>query len=271
MKLSRADADRYLTEIPRADRLDLLFVSYLERAGADQDYISNTLTTADLQKYQSASGVLFGNGEEHRHNFGSGGTGYGHVMLLDIPRLIQPVSIGPGIMKTGTDGIPLQRGIDTARKDNAKILWCHNAWGREALPNVISRRIDAFNIFDGSINSTYDDQFYRFLDTGFPVIFSTGTDWFLYDFSPRLRARPGSLSVKSWLDRLTTGATFITNEFPGIHRRQSTHWQHAETHQARRSPCPRPHPKPRRFQNSGTRPQRHRHPYSEFSSCRRSL
>ena len=37
-----------------------------------------------------------------------GGEGFGHVMLLNILKRIEPVSIGPGIMKEGTDGIPLR-------------------------------------------------------------------------------------------------------------------------------------------------------------------
>jgi hypothetical protein len=120
-KISREECDRYLTEIPKADDLDVLFLSYLERAVADKQYTSNRYTTADLAKLTKSSGVLFGNGEEHRHNFAGFGQGYGHVMLLDIKKLIQPVSIGPGIMKIGTDGLPLQRGIDTARRDDATI------------------------------------------------------------------------------------------------------------------------------------------------------
>ena len=52
--------------------------------------------------------VHFGHGEEHRHNFGSHGEGYGHILLLDIPYIIHPVSIGPGITKAGPDSPPLQ-------------------------------------------------------------------------------------------------------------------------------------------------------------------
>src|SRR5262249_1185440 len=76
-KISREEADRYLAEVPAADRLDAPFVSYLERAEADRDYISNRLTDADLKDLSARSGVLFGNGEEHRHNFTPFGEGYG--------------------------------------------------------------------------------------------------------------------------------------------------------------------------------------------------
>src|SRR5262245_20219471 len=66
--LTREQADEYLRTLPRADNLDLVFVSYLERAQADRDYISNGYTLAELQRLGGPS-LHFGNGEEHRHNF----------------------------------------------------------------------------------------------------------------------------------------------------------------------------------------------------------
>lgn len=217
MKLFREDADRYLAEIPRADRLDMLFVSYLERAGADQDYISNRLTSNDLADLTTRSGVIFGNGEEHRHNLAGYGEGYGHVMFLNIAKLIQPVSIGPGIMKTGTDGLPLQRGIDTARRDAATVVWCHNGMGLETLANIATGRVDAQNIFDGGNRGSYADSFYQYWNAGFPVPNSTGTDWFIYDLSrvytrtTTPNSQPAPLSLPTWLASLKRGNSFITN------------------------------------------------------------
>jgi hypothetical protein len=132
-------------------------------------------------------------------------------MLLNIPKLIQPVSIGPGIMKSGTDGLPLARGIDTARSDGATIVWCHNDFGREALPNILAGRIHAQNIFDGSISSSYKDTFYKYLDAGLRVPFSTGTDWFQYDFSRVYVDVGGEPTVEKWLSSLAAGRSFITN------------------------------------------------------------
>ena len=211
MKVSRETADRYLREVPAADGLDLLFLSYLERADADRDYISNGYTAADLARLTRESKVLFGNGEEHRHNFTAQGEGYGHVMFLDIRELIQPVSIGPGIMKTGHDGLPLQRGIDAARRGGATAIWCHNEWGMEALPNWMAGRVDAQNIFDGGIRSSYKDSFYRCLNAGLAVPFSTGTDWFMYDFSRVYVRVEGELTSVKWLKALAQGRSFITN------------------------------------------------------------
>ncbi|MCA9094371.1 MAG: CehA/McbA family metallohydrolase [Planctomycetaceae bacterium] len=217
MKLTREDADRYLAEIPRADRLDMLFVSYLERAGADHEYITNRLTSNDLSDLAARSGVIFGNGEEHRHNLAGYGEGYGHVMFLNIAKLIQPVSIGPGIMKTGTDGLPLQRGVDTARRDAATVVWCHNGMGLETLANIATGRVDAQNIFDGGNRGSYADSFYQYWNAGFPVPISTGTDWFIYDLSrvytrtTTPNSQPAPLSLPTWLASLKRGNSFITN------------------------------------------------------------
>ena len=178
-KLTKEDADRYLSQAPRVDGLDMVFVSYLERVKADLEYTSNKYDLADLERIGQSSGVAFGYGEEHRHNFLGFGEGYGHVMLLNIKQLVQPVSIGPGIMGSGDDGRAIQQGIDEARRDGASIIWCHNAWGLEDVPNWVTGRLDAQNIFDGGTHGSFKDSFYRYLNAGVKVPFSTGTDWFM--------------------------------------------------------------------------------------------
>jgi hypothetical protein len=211
MKLSREDCDSYLAVVPKADDLDVLFLSYLERADADRDYISNRYTNDDLKELEAKSGVVFGNGEEHRHNFGAFGGGYGHVMLLNIKELVQPVSIGPGIMKTGSDGIPLSRGIQQARRDGATAIWCHNVFGIESEPNWLLGRLDAMNIYDGGQRAGFDERFYQLLNVGLKVPFSTGTDWFMYDLSRVYVPLEGKVTVTNWLKSLAAGRSFITN------------------------------------------------------------
>jgi hypothetical protein len=210
MKLTHAEAVRYLETVPRADGLDLVFVSHLKRVPEDVDYITNLFTDGDLGRL-SKGGVLFGNGEEHRHNFGPGGEGYGHVMFLNLQRLVEPVSIGPGIMKSGTDGRPLQRGIKEARDQEATVIWCHNQFGHEDLPSWISGILDAQNIYDGNPHGTYDDTYYRYLNLGMKVPFSTGTDWFIYDFSRVYLPLEGELTARRWLVELARGRSYITN------------------------------------------------------------
>jgi hypothetical protein len=208
--LSKDQAERYLREIPRADDLDVLFISYLERAIADKDYITNRYPLGDLREFDS-TGVLVNNGQEHRHNFGAQGEGFGHVMLLNIKTLIQPVSIGPGISHRGTDGIPLQTGIEEARRQGGTAIWCHNNWGQEDVPDFVSGNLDAQNIFDGGSHGSYEDSFYHYLNAGLRVPFSTGTDWFMYDLARVYTKVEGSLGIKSWLDALAVGRSFISN------------------------------------------------------------
>lgn len=208
--LTRPEADRYLAEVPQADRLDVLFTSHLLRPSEDASYVSNQYPIGDL-KGLGGTRVLMNNGEEHRNNFKAYGPGYGHVMFLNIKQLVQPVSIGPGITGKGTDGVPLQQGIDEAHRQGGTTIWCHNGAGTERVPNFVSGKVDAQNIFDGNAQERYEDTFYHYLNAGLRVPFSTGTDWFLYDLS-RVYARVrGSLGIQSWLDALEAGRTFITN------------------------------------------------------------
>ncbi|MBI3851124.1 MAG: CehA/McbA family metallohydrolase [Verrucomicrobia bacterium] len=209
-RLTRAQADEYLKNVSRADDLELVFVSYLRRINADRNYISNTYSEQDLYRL-SGGGVQFGHGEEMRHNFGTGGEGYGHVMFLNIKQLIQPVSIGPGIMGGGNDAPTLRRGIEQGRSDAATVIWCHNAFGFEDVPDWVAGKLDALNIFDGGSRGGYEDTFYRYLNIGLRVPFSTGTDWFIYDFSRVYVQLDKPPTVENWLSALTAGKTFISN------------------------------------------------------------
>ncbi len=215
MKLTHEEALRYLRVVPLGDALDLVYLSYLRRVPDERHYISNQIVLdsfsgGSLQRL-SQHGVLFGNGEEHRHNFGRGGQGYGHVMLLDLNQLIQPVSLGPGIMGEGTDGIPLRQGIGRAREDQATVIWCHNTFGYEDIPNWMAGLIHAQNIYDGGTHGSYEDTFYRYLNLGLHVPFSTGTDWFIDDFSRVYVTLEEDLTSAKWLRELRDGRSFITN------------------------------------------------------------
>jgi hypothetical protein len=208
--LTTEQAEQYLKDVPAADDLDVLFISYLERASEDRTYTTNRYPIGDFARAWRAAAIL-NNGQEHRHNFEAYGEGFGHVLLLNINRLIAPVSIGPGITGGGHDGVPLQPGIDDARRQGGTAIWAHNGWGFEDVPNLTTARLDAVNIFDGGSHGTYEDSFYHYLNAGLRVPFSTGTDWFIYDLARVYANVRGNLTIRSWLDALKEGRTFITN------------------------------------------------------------
>src|SRR5262245_46465109 len=79
--ISQEESDRYVREVPAADDLDVLFVSFLQGWSGYSSYSTNRYTPADLRRLSGTT--LLGHGEEHRH-FGPEGAGslYGHVMFL---------------------------------------------------------------------------------------------------------------------------------------------------------------------------------------------
>jgi hypothetical protein len=132
-------------------------------------------------------------------------------MLLGLKELVQPVSIGEGIAKTPPDFPPLARGLDNAHQQDGTAIWCHNNWGFEDIPNWLTGRLDAQNIFDGGSHGGFADSFYHYLNAGLKVPFSTGTDWFMDDFARVYAEVDGDLTAESWLTALRAGRTFITN------------------------------------------------------------
>lgn len=203
-------SDEYLRKIPASDGLRVMFISYLERDQDDKTYITNKYPIGEMPKF-NATGVLFNNGEEHRHNFKGFGEGYGHVMFLNIKQLVQPVSIGPGIMGGGFDEPALRPGIDNAKKQGGTIIWCHNTNGYEDVLNALTGRLDALNVFDGSRTGSFDENYYKYLNIGLKMPISTGTDWFMYDFARVYAEVRGPLTVASWLDAVKAGRCQATN------------------------------------------------------------
>jgi len=114
-------------------------------------------------------------------------------------------------MLQGTDDPPLQKGLRQARGEGATVVWCHNSFGLEDIPNWFSGTVDAQNIFDGGSHDSYKKTFYRYLNVGLRVPFSTGTDWFIYDFSRVYVKMDGVLTPERWLSALRKGRSYITN------------------------------------------------------------
>src|SRR5207237_3708089 len=72
-------------------------------------------------------------------------------------------------------------------------------------------RLDASNVFDGSRTRTYEERYYPLLNVGLRLPISTGTDWFMYDFSRVYAKAARPLTVRSWLDAVKAGRCVATN------------------------------------------------------------
>ena len=210
-KMTLDEAERYACETAAGDGYDLVFLSYLERAEADAHYISNTFTAEDLARFSQRSGVVFGYGEEYRHNFEGNSEGYGHVMFLDLKQLILPASLGYAITRSSNDGIPLRDGIVQAREQNGTVLWCHGTQGFEDIPNWFAGLVDVQMIFDQGSRGTYETALYRYLNAGLRVPLATGTDWFFRDMAMAYVQMDEPLTKERWLEALRAGRSFITN------------------------------------------------------------
>ena len=214
----RREAEHYLKAIGQSDALDLVYVSHLVRASEDQGYISNRFTRADLGRLSDPALTLV-NGEEHRHEGGRsprrGGPDelrYGHVLFLDLPQLVEPVSYGAIFSAAAAgDRTPMRAAIRQARAQHAAIIWCHGRQGTEDVPNWVDGLLHAQNIHDGGSDGTFETVYYPYLNAGFRVPFSTGTDWGCYDFSRVYVPVGRPAASRAFLEKLAAGRSFITN------------------------------------------------------------
>src|SRR5215831_16598194 len=85
------DPDDRLRMVPPAEALDVSVISYLIRGTSP--YITNRYPVGRLPDF-SRDGTLMDMGEEARNNKGFTDFGYGHVLFLNIPRAVEPVSTG---------------------------------------------------------------------------------------------------------------------------------------------------------------------------------
>jgi hypothetical protein len=96
-----------------------------------------------------------------------------------------------------------------ARKLGGTTVWCHNGAGMEAPVAIALGHVDALNISDGS--GVDYEWYYRFLNCGFRLPISTGTDWWEYDHNRVFVQVEGRFSYESWIAGLRAGRTFVSN------------------------------------------------------------
>src|SRR5688500_7720964 len=168
--------DERLRLDPRVEDLSVAAISVLTRR--DPAYAPNRIRAGSAPHLSSAA-LQIAVGEEPRHNDGPWGRGYGHVMLLGLQRLVEPVSRGALVDDFSSDYPPLIDACDEARSQGGVAIWCHNGNGMEAPVAASLGKLDAFNLFDPSWMDPEWDIWYALLSCGFTLPGSTGSDWFI--------------------------------------------------------------------------------------------
>jgi hypothetical protein len=201
------DPDERLRLVPPAEDLDVSVISYLIRN--DSPYITNRYPVGRLPQF-SRDGTLVDMGEEARNNRGFLDFGYGHCLFLNIPRLVEPVSTGLLSRDGKTPDFPtLSMLCAEARKIGGTTVWCHNGAGMEMPVAVALGNVDAFNLGDG-LDADFR-RYYQFLNCGFRLPASSGTDWWIYDHNRVYVQVEGAFTYATWIAGLRAGRTFVTN------------------------------------------------------------
>jgi hypothetical protein len=201
------DPDDRLRMVPPAEALDVSVISYLIRN--DSPYITNRYPVGRLPQF-SRDGTIMDMGEEARNNKTFGEWGYGHVLFLNIPRAVEPVSTGL-LSKDGRapDFPTLTMLCEETRRIGGTTVWCHNGMGMETPVAVALGLLHAYNIADGM--EADHERYYRFLNCGFRLPVSSGTDWWIYDHNRVYVQAPGEFTYDNWIAGLRAGRTFVSN------------------------------------------------------------
>ena len=201
--------DERLQLDPRVEDLRMTAISILKRW--DLLYASNKYPPGMLTEFSSAHHYVQC-GEENRHNAGADhGIGYGHIMLLSIRNVVEPVSRGLLVDRFDPDYPPLCYACDDTHRQGGIVIWCHNGLGMEAPVAAALGKLDAFNLFDPTWEDPEYDIYYRMLNAGIRLPASTGSDWYISNAN-RVYAHTGApFEYETWVEALKAGRTFITN------------------------------------------------------------
>ena len=201
------DPDDRLRMVPPAEALDVSVISYLVRN--DSPYITNRYPVGRLPQF-SRDGTLMDMGEEARNNKGFVDFGYGHCLFLNIPRAIEPVSTGLLSRDGKAPDFPtISMLCEQAQRIGGTTIWAHNGGGMEAPVAIAHGVVSAYNLGDGK-DADYE-RYYRFLNCGFRLPASTGTDWWIYDHNRVFVQVEGDFTYDSWIAGIRAGRTFISN------------------------------------------------------------
>jgi hypothetical protein len=192
---------------PRVEDLPVFIVSQLQRR--ELAYASNVFPIGRHALSEPAH--LIDVGEETRHNRAERAEGYGHLMLVNLERLVEPLSRGLLVDDASADYPPLIDACREAHRQGGVAIWCHNGIGMEAPIAAALGALDGINLFDPYWMDPEYDIWYALLNCGIRLPASTGSDWFVCS-SNRVYVDVGAdLAYPTWLAGLRNGRTFITD------------------------------------------------------------
>ncbi len=210
------DPDRRLAYDSRVENLRMTAVSVLKRW--DLDYATNKYPPGVLTEFTDTHHHVQ-SGEESRHNHDPDRPfviGYGHVMLLNIRNIVEPISRGLLVDPFTPDYPPLSYVCDDANAQGGLVIWCHNGQGMEAPVAAALGKVHATNLFDPYWNDIEYDIWYHMLNCGIRLPASTGSDWFVSSANRVYAQGQQSFDYDEWLQSIKQGNTFITNS-PAIY------------------------------------------------------
>lgn len=192
---------------PRVEDLPVFIVSRLKRR--ELAYASNVFPIGrhDLSEPDHLIDV----GEETRHNREARAEGYGHLMLINLERLVEPLSRGLLVDDATPDYPPLIDACREARRQGGLAIWCHNGIGMEAPVAAALGALDGINLFDPYWMDPEYEIWYMLLNCGLRLPASTGSDWFVCSSNRVYVDVAGHLTYPAWLAGLREGRTFITD------------------------------------------------------------
>jgi hypothetical protein len=200
--------DERLRYDSRVEDLRMTAISILKRW--DLKYATNKFPIGMLNEYTDTHHYVQ-NGEESRHNSEPWKPGYGHIMLLNIRNIVEPLSRGVLVDAFDPDYPPLSYACDDTRRQGGIVIWCHNGQGMEAPVAAALGKVDAINLFDPHWSDPEYQLWYRMLNCGIRLPASTGSDWFVCSANRVYADTGGPFAYETWLQGLKSGQTFITN------------------------------------------------------------
>ena len=203
------EPDRRLMYDSRVEDFRVTSISYVKRW--DLTYASNKYAPGVLKEFTDARHYVQ-SGEETRHNMGGDHAyGFGHVMLLDLRNIVEPVSRGLLIDAFNPEYPPITYACDDTHQQGGTVIWCHNGHGIECPVASILGKVDAMSLWDTYWEDLGYDVWYPLLNCGIKLPASTGSDWFVCSGNRVYTKTQPEFEYASWLQALRDGKTFITN------------------------------------------------------------